>query len=140
MKNPKNKILIIVTLAEVGGAQMSVLNLARELNRRGRDVTVAFGKGDFLYNECQRYNIPTKRFKHLSRSFNVFKNLLFILELRLFLGRNRFNILHINSSNALVGALSTLLMSKKPRVVFTYRGMSFLDKRYENSKFKSFFL
>ena len=139
MKNPKNKILIVVTLAEVGGAQMSVLNLARELNRRGRDVTVAFGKGDFLHKECQRFNIPTKRFKHLNRSLCPFQNLLFILELRSFLRKNRFECVHINSSNALVGALSTFLMTKKPRVVFTYRGMSFLDKRHENSNLKRFF-
>lgn len=140
MEKTKNKILIIVTLAEVGGAQMSVLNLAHELNRRGKDVTVGFGRGDFLHNECRRFDIPTKRFKHLNRSFSFFKNLLFILELRSFLKKNRFDVLHINSSNTLFGAMSSfLLFRKKPYTVFTYRGMSFLDKKYETSKLKRFF-
>jgi len=31
----KKKILIIITKGEVGGAQMSVLNLARQLKKRG---------------------------------------------------------------------------------------------------------
>ena len=43
------KILLLITKAEIGGAQMSVLNLAREMKNQGHDVTVAFGGGNFLY-------------------------------------------------------------------------------------------
>ncbi|MFP4022767.1 MAG: glycosyltransferase [Candidatus Paceibacterota bacterium] len=136
----KKKILIIVTLAEVGGAQMSVLNLSRELKRRGNEVTVGFGKGDFLAKECERAGIGTRRFHNLDRSHNILKNLKFILELRSFLKNENFDVVHINSSNALVGALATVfLSSKKPQVVFTYRGLSFLDEHNEDKKVKKLF-
>ena len=44
------KILLVITKAEIGGAQMSVLNLAKELKKRNIDVSVAAGEGDFLKN------------------------------------------------------------------------------------------
>ena len=43
-----SKILIIVTKGEVGGAQMSVLNLAKKLESLEQDVLVGFGNGEFL--------------------------------------------------------------------------------------------
>ncbi|MGM0482507.1 MAG: glycosyltransferase, partial [Patescibacteria group bacterium] len=125
MDEEKQKVLILVTLAEIGGAQMSVLNLARELKRRGVDVTVAFGKGEFLEKECRRFNIPTHRFKHLNRSLKIFENLRFMAEIRRFLKKEKFSVLHINSSNALLGSMSSFsLLSKRPRTIFTYRGLS----------------
>ncbi len=140
MKKEKQKVLILVTLAEVGGAQMSVLNLSREFIKRGYDVKVGFGEGEFLSNECKKWGIPTKRFKNLKRSFSVFENIKFIFELKDFLKKEKFDVLHINSSNALLGALSSFLLFRdRPYVVFTYRGMSFLDKRHETSTIKRIF-
>ena len=133
----KKKVLIIVTLAEVGGAQMSVLNLSRELSKRGFDITVGFGEGDFLSEECQRYSIPTKRFSGLKRSFGILDNLRFIFEMRKYLKENRFDVLHVNSSNALLASLSAFsLFKERPRVVFTYRGLSFLEEKNELSFLK----
>ena len=140
MEKTEFKALIVVTLAEIGGAQMSVLNLSRELKRRGMDVTVGFGEGEFLFDECRKHKIPTKRFKSLSRSWSVGKNLRFALELRRFLKENRFDVVHVNSSNALVGALSTFLLKGRPRVVFTYRGLSFLGDSYKTPRVKKFFI
>ncbi|MGM0482912.1 MAG: glycosyltransferase, partial [Patescibacteria group bacterium] len=140
MVKEKQKVLILVTLAEIGGAQMSVLNLARELKRRDVDVIVAFGKGEFLEDKCRRYNIPTHRLKHLNRSLKLIENFRFLRELRCFLKKERFTVLHINSSNALLGAISAFsLLSKRPRTVFTYRGLSFLDENFEANRFKKFF-
>ena len=125
------KVLIIITKAVVGGAQTSVLNLAREMKGRGHDVTVGFGDGDWLPEELDREKIPYVRFRNLKRTHNPLAGLFFILEIRNFLKKNNFNTIHFNSSNALPGALGAKLYGKKIKTVFTFRGMSILDEHYQ---------
>jgi glycosyltransferase involved in cell wall biosynthesis len=123
----------VITKAEVGGAQMSVLNLARELKARGHEIMVGFGDGDFLPVELDKENISYLRFNNLKRTHNPFTGLFFIIELKKFLQKNNFNVVHFNSSNALSGALGAKLADKKIKTVFTFRGMSMLDEHYEMS-------
>jgi glycosyltransferase involved in cell wall biosynthesis len=125
------KILLVITKAEVGGAQMSVLNLARELKARGHEITVGFGGGDFLPAELDREQIAYVCFGSLKRTSNPFANLLFILELKKFLAGKNFQAVHFNSSNALFGAIGAKLADRKIRTVFTFRGMSVLDEHYK---------
>ena len=73
------KILIIVTKGEIGGAQVSVLNLAKGLKEKGVEVTVGFGSGDFLKEKLAEANIPFHLFNSLRRTKNPIKNLFFIL-------------------------------------------------------------
>ncbi len=133
------KILIVITKGEVGGAQMSVLNLAKGLQDKGLEVKVGFGEGDFLKNELGKYNIPYTNFKHLKRTHNPFANLFFIKEIRKFLNKEKFDVVHINSSNALFAAPGAKLSKFKPKTVFTFRGMSILDENYRKNKLLKFF-
>lgn len=138
------KILIIITKGEVGGAQMSVLNLARNLKQRGNEVFVGFGEGNFLKNELKKEDIDFKQFKNLKRTHNIFSNIFFVNEVRRFLNKNKFDVVHINSSNALFASLGAKLASIKPKVIFTFRGMSMLDDNYklglvENTIYSYFF-
>ncbi len=135
------KILIIVTKAEVGGAQMSVLNLARELKKRGHKVMVGFGKGDFLAKELKNEEIKYYRFLNLKRTHNPLSGIYFIFELYNFLKNRSFDVVHFNSSNSLIGAIGVKLLFRKIKTVFTFRGMSVLDKNYnKNSFLKGFYL
>lgn len=127
------KILIVITKAEVGGAQMSVLNLARELKRRGNEVMVGFGDGDFLSNELDRENISYTRFKWLKRTHNPLANLFFVFEIKKFFTGKDIEVVHFNSSNALFGAIGVKSASKKIKTVFTFRGMSMLDDNYQRN-------
>jgi len=129
------KILLLITKAEIGGAQMSVLGLARELKKSGHDVSVGFGQGDFLFDELAKDSIPCFRFKNLIRTHNPLKTLAFVLEFKKFLNTNAFDIIHINSSNALSAGLATKLAKNKPRTVFTFRGLSLLDPNYNKNKY-----
>ena len=88
-----NKVFIIVTKGEVGGAQMSVLNLARGLEERGVGVTVGFGRGEFLKNELEKSAIAYTNFKYLKRTHNPFINLLFIWEVKKYLDKNKFDVI-----------------------------------------------
>jgi glycosyltransferase involved in cell wall biosynthesis len=125
------KILLVITKGVVGGAQTSVLNLAREIKSRGHNITVGFGDGDWLPEELDRENIPYVRFKNLKRTHNPLAGLFFIFEVKNYLKYNNFNTVHFNSSNALPGALGAKLTGKKIKTVFTFRGMSMLDEHYQ---------
>ncbi|MEA2065382.1 MAG: glycosyltransferase, partial [Patescibacteria group bacterium] len=128
------KILIIVTKGDIGGAQVSVLNLARELKNRGFDICVGFGKGDFLKNELKKENIKFVRFQNLKRTRNFLANVFFIFEIRKFLSKYNFDIVHFNSSNALFGAIGAKFLQFKPKTIFTFHGLSVLDGNYQTNK------
>mgnify|MGYP000607404836 CR=1 FL=1 len=125
------KILIIVTKGGVGGAQVSVLNLARSLSVRGEKVAVGFGGGEFLEVKLAENRIPFHIFNNLKRTHNPFRNLFFIFEIFFFLKKNKFDVAHFNSSNALFGAVGAKMAGV--RTVFTFRGLSMLDENYQAS-------
>lgn len=133
------KILIVITKAGVGGAQMSVLNLARELKNRGNEVLVGFGDGDFLSNELNLENIPYTRFKWLKRTHNPLANLFFVFEMNKFLKEKDIDTVHFNSSNALFGAIGAKSAGKSIKTVFTFRGMSMIDDNYQKNKIMKIF-
>ncbi len=133
------KILIIITKGETGGAQVSVFNLAKKLIEQGLDVTVGFGSGTFLQQKLEKQQIPYTKFPDLGRTFNIITNLRFIWKFKKFLNSNHFDVVHFNSSNALLGALSAKLAKNKPKTVFTFRGLSMLDTNYTQSKIKIIF-
>jgi glycosyltransferase involved in cell wall biosynthesis len=133
----KKKILIIITKGEVGGAQMSVLNLARELTRQGHKVEVGFGEGEFLSRELERESIPCHRFKNLKRTHNPLNPLLLAREVRRFIREHHFDAVHINSSNALPASLGAKTAGRPLRTVFTFRGMSLLDDNYRKNSWLS---
>ena len=139
------KILYLITKSEIGGAQMSVLNLAREMKKQGHDVSVAFGTGNFLYGELSKENIRYIKLNNLIRSHNPLKTINFILEFKKFLYYENFDCIHINSSNALAGALSAKLLknklgnASKIKTVFTFRGLSLLDINYNKNYFLRIF-
>jgi glycosyltransferase involved in cell wall biosynthesis len=128
------KILIAITKGEIGGAQVFVRNLAFGLKKNGFDVTVALGSehGDFLESELPRADIKLHFFNNLSRSFSPLRNFFLILEVRRYLKENPFDIVQLNSSNALFVALAAKLIKKSPKTIFTHHGLSFFDPRSTN--------
>lgn len=132
------KILLVITKAVVGGAQMSVLNLAREMKKRGHEVFVGFGEGDFLPAELDKEKIPFIRFDFLKRTHNPLNIFYFIWEIKKYVSEGHFEALHFNSSNSLPGALGAKLANPRTRTIFTFRGMSMLDEHYEISPILKF--
>lgn len=128
------KILILVTKGEIGGAQIFALSLARGLKKKNLKVTVGFGrnKNSFLEKRLRKEKIETKVFHSLSRNFNSLKNLFFFLEIRKYLSKEKFDILQLNSSNAIIASLAAKLSCPKPKVIFTFHGLSFLSPYYKN--------
>ncbi len=129
------KILLVITKSEIGGAQVFVLNLARSLKRSGCDVEVAAGDGNYLFGELQKDNITFHYLNSLKRNFSVLNSFYFIYDLYRLLKANRYDIIHLNSSNTLIGAISSFFLTKRPKAIFTFHGLSFLDKNYQANFF-----
>ena len=127
MKN----ILIVITKGEWGGAQVFVSTLAKILHRQGHQVTVACGEGDYLRDTLAPLGIPVIRFRWLKRTKNPFANILFGWEMHKFLATHDFDVIHFNSSNALLGVIGARLMRKRPKIVFTIHGLSVVDPNYK---------
>ena len=121
------KILIVITKSELGGAQVFALNLARGLKKAGEEVVVAGGPGTYLPVELEKDNITFKRLENLERSRNPFKSLSFIKELNEYVLANKFEVVHLNSTNALLGVWGL----SNTKVVFTVHGLSLLDSGHK---------
>jgi len=78
-------ILIVITKGEVGGAQIFVSTLAKNLHRQGHKVTVAYGEGDYLRDTLAPEGIALVRFHWLRRTTNLLSNIRFGRELRAYL-------------------------------------------------------
>jgi glycosyltransferase involved in cell wall biosynthesis len=131
----KKKVLILITRGEVGGAQTFAINLAKGLTDKGYLVTVGFGQeGGYLKQESVRNKIPTVQFPGLVRGFNIFKIYQFVQNFRKFLNNNNFDVLHLNSSNTIFAAMAARLAHKKPKIVFTVHGLSYLDANAQKNK------
>jgi len=124
------KILYVITKSDIGGAQVFVLNLARAFHKNGDEVEVVAGDGDFLFSELDKDNIKYYYLNSLKRNFSVFNALYFVFQLRNLLKSKKYDVVHLNSSNTLIGAAASLFLKNKPKNVFTFHGLSFIDKNF----------
>ena len=127
------KILLVVTRGGLGGAQTFVANLAVSLRQKGFSVCVGTGSPGELTEELAQEGVEVVYFKHLVRTSNIFYNFFFIRELRKFIASRGFDVVQLNSSNALVGILGAASVRPRPRIVFTVHGLSVLDRRSSES-------
>lgn len=128
------KILLVITKSEIGGAQNFVLALARGLKTRGHEVTLAGGTGDYLPAIAKADGLEFVRFASLRRSRNPWQLWQFKRELQRFLKTRVFDIVHLNSSNALAGASALDGLKVRPKLVFTVHGLSVLDPGHKAPK------
>ena len=127
------KVLIVITHGNIGGATNSVFYLAKGLRENGVEVKVGFGEGEYLKEKLEKEKIEFVNFKWLKRTHNPFSNLFFIFEIKKFLDKEKFDICHFNSTNALFGAIGAKISKSKPKTVFTFRGLSILDPNYKKN-------
>jgi glycosyltransferase involved in cell wall biosynthesis len=128
------KVLIIVTKAELGGAQSFVESLARGLAGRDMDVTVGYGEDGYLAHALPAAGIRAIQLPSLRRSRNPLHSLLYARDLSRLLDGESFDAVHFNSTNALFGALGARLAKRRPTTIFTFHGLSFLDPDHATSR------
>ncbi len=125
------KILICITHGNIGGTTNSVFWLAKGLKEKGIEVKVGFGEGEYLKEKLEKEKIDFVNFKWLKRTHNPLSNLFFIFEIKKFLDKEKFNVCHFNSTNALFGAIGAKISKSKPKTIFTFHGLSILDPNYK---------
>lgn len=132
------KILFVITKSDIGGAQVFVLNLARALKNNGWEVEVAAGDGDYLFKELRKENIQYHYLNSLKRDFSIINSLYFLYDLYLLIKKNNYDFIHLNSSNTLIGTISSKFLRNAPKSVFTFHGLSFIDVNYQANIFFKF--
>ena len=118
------KVLILITLAEPGGAQTYVAHLLPPLAPRCEVVVAAYGDGP-LRDAAREAGVRFVGLRHVRRALHPGRDLLGLFELMALIRRERPDLVHANSSKAgVLGRLAALLM-RVPVRVFTVHGWAF---------------
>lgn len=112
------KILQIITLSELGGAQSVVINLANKLSER-HEVIVAAGEGDGKMFTILKPNIKQEQLPHLQRALSPKNDFLTIFDMKKLYQKYKPDIIHLHSSKA--GMLGRVAFPSK-KVVYTVHG------------------
>jgi glycosyltransferase involved in cell wall biosynthesis len=117
-------VLLLITLAEVGGAQSYVAALLPALAERYDVVLAAYGEGP-LREAAARAGARFVPLRHVRRPIHPLRDLAGLFELRRLMRRERPQIVHASSSKA--GVLGRLAASstRVPIRFFTVHGWAF---------------
>ncbi len=120
-------MLIVITLAEVGGAQSYVTSLLPALAERF-DVTVAAHGDGPVRETAQALRLPYVPLRHLRRPISPWRDPLALAELVRLIRRARPDVVHVSSSKAgVLGRLAAWALGVPVRV-FTVHGWAFAAK------------
>lgn len=120
------KILQIITLSELGGAQSVVINLANNLSRENK-VIVAAGEGDGKMWQALNKNIERIHIQHLKRTLSPISDLLTILSFIKLYCKYHPDIIHLHSSK--VGVLGRIVFPRN-KTVYTVHGFDSIRIAY----------
>lgn len=123
------RVLQVITLCELGGAQTVVANIANNICGN-HDVIVASGEGDGKMWDMLDARVQRVHCKHLKRNISFFNDLRAWSELRKLYKKFKPDVIHLHSSKA--GVLGRLAFPSK-KVVYTVHG--FDTVRLANRKF-----
>jgi glycosyltransferase involved in cell wall biosynthesis len=117
-------VLLLITLAEVGGAQSYVASLLPALAERYDVVLAAHGEGPLLASaaEAGARFVPLR---HVRRPIRPWRDLAGLVELVRLLRRERPQILHASSSKAGVLGRLAAVAARVPIRFFTVHGWAF---------------
>jgi glycosyltransferase involved in cell wall biosynthesis len=117
MPGQRPRVLVVITLAEVGGAQTYVASLLPALAERFDVTLAAYGPGP-LADRAHEAGVRFVSLRHVRRPVNPWQDLLGLVELVRLFRRERPDLVHLNSSKAsLLGLLAAVLTRVRLRVV-----------------------
>lgn len=112
------RILQIITLSELGGAQTVVVNLANKLSEN-HEVIVAAGEGDGKMWQMLHSDVKQEQCKHLKRSLSPMDDILTIIDFWKLYWKYKPDIIHLHSSKA--GMLGRIAFPSK-KTIYTVHG------------------
>jgi glycosyltransferase involved in cell wall biosynthesis len=122
------RVLLLITLAETGGAQAYVAALAAALTREYDVVVAAHGDG-FLRDAAGSAGVRYVQLRHLRRPLHPLHDVLALGELFLLFRRERPLVVHANSSKAGVLGRLAAVAARVPVRFFTVHGWAFTAHR-----------
>jgi glycosyltransferase involved in cell wall biosynthesis len=121
---PRRRVLVLITLTEMGGAQTYVAALLPAL-RQEFDVTVAAHGSGWLAEQANAAGVPFVALQHVRRPLSPREDLRGLRELVRLIRRVRPDVVHANSSKAgVLGRLAAALTGVPVRL-FTVHGWAF---------------
>ncbi len=121
-RNPR--LLLVITLAERGGAQSYVASLLPAVAERYDTTVAAHGHGP-LSDAASAAGVEFVSLRHVRRALNPWRDVLGLVELLALICRRRPDILHASSSKAgILGRLAAWLAGVPIRI-FTVHGWAF---------------
>lgn len=120
------KILYVITLSDLGGAQVHLLTVASEMAARGHGVSVIVGGAGWLTEQLRSVGIEVVLVPDLVREISPCRDIRAVRAIRRLLLEQRPDLVHCHSSKAgIVGRLAAWL-SGIP-AVFTVHGWAFTE-------------
>ena len=118
------RVLLVITLAEVGGAQSYVAALLPALADRYDVVLAAYGEGP-LVDEAARVGARFVPLQHVRRPIHPVRDLAGFVELARLFRRERPQVVHASSSKAGVLGRLAAAATRVPIRIFTVHGWAF---------------
>ncbi len=126
MGNSK-RLLIVITLADWGGAQTFIFKAAREAQRRGWEVLLTFGGEGLMETKCREAGVPFRKLKRMTREISPIHDIGAIRELVGIMHEWKPDTLLLNSSKAgVVGSIAGRI-ARVPKIIYRIGGWSFTD-------------
>lgn len=124
----KQRILLLVTVADWGGVQSFLVHFAADLMKEGHEVLLAAGGDGELWDRAKALGIPTHRLRHVVRDIEPWNDVKGILEIRALIKSWKPDAIDINSSKmGILGSIANTLVSPRPRCVYRIGGWVFLE-------------
>lgn len=121
------KILQLITLSDLGGAQSVVANLANSLIEISHEVIVAAGEGDGQMWSILRPEIKQIQCKHLKRALSPLNDFLTVIDFLKIYWKYNPDIIHLHSSKA--GMLGRVAFPSG-KVIYTVHGFDSIRLAY----------
>lgn len=135
----KLRILFIITRLNIGGPAMQVIDLTRELTKRGHSVQVVTGfvpehEGIILQNKAMydtpeyiaKNVYPLSMYPQLKRGVNIKLDWFMFKRLREEIKRFKPTVVHTHMAKAgFLGRLAALTVRPRPKLVHTFHGHTF---------------
>lgn len=133
------RVCHVITKPELGGAQLSTLNILSGLSKVKYDVSCVTSPKGILRPEFQNLeNIKTIFSPFLKRPINPLYDILAFIHIYYIYRRDKYHIVHTHSSKAgIIGRLAAWL-ARTPVIVHTVHGWSFNE--YQNLIIKRLFI
>jgi len=121
------KILYIITLSEIGGAQKHLFYHLKYLDKSIYEPVLTAGQAGWLLKQAEAMGIKTYHCKSLIRSINPFNDLKAVYDMLKIIKSEKPDIVHCHSSKAgILGRIAAWIRGV-PIIMFTAHGWAFTE-------------